>query len=519
MKKFLISICVLVFCAVTVVSAQEYSFTRDLSVGSFGDDVTALQVLLMSKGFDIPAVSAGRAARGYFGEQTRQALKKFQEGQGLPGTGYFGPMTRGKIRTPDPVRTDSRSPVINGIDAPTTLSVGEMGTWNVRATDPQNGTLSYSVDWGDVQPGQGAMQCPEGYVCTPNMGVAAAPTTQQGSSFTHSYSQARTYKVVFTVTNGLGLSTKSSATVKVVSSNIGALNVIVPNGGEVWQKGTTQTVRWNSPAYFRATYASLILRPYNSGASACAPDPTGMPCATMSYTIARNISINQNSYSWNVGQYMPEVVPAIYPTPTYFVPEGQYILQVCETGTTNCASSNKPFTISAGSLVSVIAPNGGENWTADSAQYLRWSMPTSVATNTRLDLYLDQAGIQCISAPCGYTYVLDKNIPITMVYNWLVATDVDNIRIPVGSYTLRVCTAGSTTACDSSDKPFTISPVIIYTCPTWKITNAMPNVQSNAAQSSPTSYYVMSDGSRRELVEFDADWIRRKCTVREQTAY
>ncbi|MDE1975418.1 MAG: hypothetical protein KGI49_02835, partial [Patescibacteria group bacterium] len=40
-------------------------------------------------------------------------------------------------------------PVISGISSPTVLQVGQTGTWSVNASDPQNGTLSYSVDWGD----------------------------------------------------------------------------------------------------------------------------------------------------------------------------------------------------------------------------------------------------------------------------------------------------------------------------------------------------------------------------------
>ncbi|MEK7510878.1 MAG: peptidoglycan-binding protein [Patescibacteria group bacterium] len=69
------------------------SFNRDLTIGSSGADVTALQNWLISKGF---AIAAG--ATGYFGGQTQAALAKYQASVGItPAAGYFGPMTRAKV--------------------------------------------------------------------------------------------------------------------------------------------------------------------------------------------------------------------------------------------------------------------------------------------------------------------------------------------------------------------------------------------------------------------------------------
>ncbi len=66
------------------------SFIRDLTIGSSGADVIALQTTLISKGFSIPA-----GATGYFGEQTRAALAEYQAANGImPAAGYFGPKTR-----------------------------------------------------------------------------------------------------------------------------------------------------------------------------------------------------------------------------------------------------------------------------------------------------------------------------------------------------------------------------------------------------------------------------------------
>ncbi len=469
MNKIIIytTVALLAFASIASAREIEYTFTSDLSVGSNGPDVVALQEWLISSGYDIPALSSRAASYGFFGTQTREAVRKFQESEGLPTTGYFGRMSRARVGQKKLPPTDSRAPIINGVDAPTTLNVGETGTWTVRATDPQNGTLSYSVDWGDMV-NYPAVSCPAGYTCVANSGVVALPTVQQGSSFTHAYSDARTYKVTFTVRNNLGLSTQSTATVKVTNSNASPLNIISPNGGEIWTKGTTQTIKWNSLAYFRATYADLKLVPYYQ-----CPVGSGCPAisrALVTYAIAKNISINQNSLSWKVGEYIPEVMTMIYPPVYPTVDDGQYTIEICEAGTSNCESSDRPFTIKSNSVPQVTSPNGGETWIANSAQYLRWGIPTGMDPMTRVDLYLDQE-IECnVAIPAGAmtqcppmrTYILDKNIPITMAYNWLVATDINNAKILAGNYVFRVCIAGSTTKCDSSDKYFTISQEV---CP------------------------------------------------------
>lgn len=77
----------------TTSASASVTFTRDLTVGSTGADVTALQNWLISKGF---AISAG--ATGYFGAQTKAALAAYQAANGIsPAAGYFGPITRAKV--------------------------------------------------------------------------------------------------------------------------------------------------------------------------------------------------------------------------------------------------------------------------------------------------------------------------------------------------------------------------------------------------------------------------------------
>jgi len=75
------------------------SFTKDLTLGSKGTDVTALQNLLISanKGSAAAALAAV-GATGYFGNLTKAALAEYQAAAGVtPSVGYFGPKTRAYI--------------------------------------------------------------------------------------------------------------------------------------------------------------------------------------------------------------------------------------------------------------------------------------------------------------------------------------------------------------------------------------------------------------------------------------
>jgi len=68
-------------------------FTRDLTLGSTGTDVYALQSWLMANGYSIPA-----GPTTYFGAQTRAAVAAYQTAHGIqPNVGYFGPITRTSI--------------------------------------------------------------------------------------------------------------------------------------------------------------------------------------------------------------------------------------------------------------------------------------------------------------------------------------------------------------------------------------------------------------------------------------
>ncbi|MCX6713851.1 MAG: putative Ig domain-containing protein, partial [Candidatus Vogelbacteria bacterium] len=156
-----------------------------------------------------------------FDEELASSVVKFQVKYGItPRSGYVGPLTRAKLNAlyrcgitcpqytppapgwcfggtilpPEPRADGCRGVArcvmpnqitINSVSGPNSLNVGQTGTWAVNATAPSGSNLTYSVDWG--------------YVVYPATAGANSAIIKQTSTFTHSYSQAGTYTVKFTV--------------------------------------------------------------------------------------------------------------------------------------------------------------------------------------------------------------------------------------------------------------------------------------------------------------------------------
>jgi hypothetical protein len=87
-----------------VASPSSFSFKRNLTVGSRGSDVVALQHYLNTHGFPVVATPGDAGSLGnetqYFGSYTQEALAKFQMSAHIaPAAGYFGPITRAYVNS------------------------------------------------------------------------------------------------------------------------------------------------------------------------------------------------------------------------------------------------------------------------------------------------------------------------------------------------------------------------------------------------------------------------------------
>jgi PKD repeat protein len=198
--------------------------------------VTQMQQYLSTRGMYQPVT-------GYFGSITRANVAQFQQQYAVyPITGGVGPLTRAAIArtcggTVYPPTNGSVS--ISNISGPNTLAVGQQGTWSITTNAPFGSYLSTSVRWGDeiLYP----------YLASPQ-GTAYA---SQQSSFSHTYAQAGTYTVTFTVTDSAGRSSSANTTV-VVGSGSGCtfncqtgLTITSPVQGQTYSRGGQMPITWS----------------------------------------------------------------------------------------------------------------------------------------------------------------------------------------------------------------------------------------------------------------------------------
>jgi hypothetical protein len=106
-----------------------------------------------------------------------------------------------------------QGPTVTGVSGSTSLAVGEMGTWTVKAFAPNNGTLWYEVNWGDEN-----VPPPMPYASGT---MPVRDTFQQTSTFSHAYQRAGVYQPTFVVKSGNGQMVKTSTSVRVGDGNTG----------------------------------------------------------------------------------------------------------------------------------------------------------------------------------------------------------------------------------------------------------------------------------------------------------
>ena len=122
-------------------SAITTNFATDLTVGSKGSDVNALQQILINKGYLKVA-----APTGYFGALTKAAVAAWQAASGIsPAVGYFGPKSRAVMNSmavaPSPSPLPSPSPAPSGSPTPAPNAPASGLVVSVANDNPAAGSL------------------------------------------------------------------------------------------------------------------------------------------------------------------------------------------------------------------------------------------------------------------------------------------------------------------------------------------------------------------------------------------
>ncbi len=390
---------------------------------------------------------------GYFGVMTLKAVKDFQKSQGVNPTGYVGPLTRAKIKLVscggnDPI---SGSVSIQSVSGPTTLKVNEEGAWTIKATDSNNGQLTYFVDWGE------SVTFPDG-----RAGMMPLNLFVQTTKFSHRYAAAGTYNPTFYVRNASGQQISKRVTVKVdnsVSSNA-SVKVVSPNGGERLVAGSTHFLKW-APVGNTASPAKVDIFLQGSIWSfpVCPPGavcPAGGPGPRI-YVLDKNIPIN-SSYDWIVATDINNQP----------IPSGEYNLYVCPSGGSDsmygstCDSSDNSFSIVKDN-VKVVSPNGGEKWAIGESRTIKTAInlpPVMTAIAREFTIKVQPYEKPCTDQICPMMarllvepYTIYRGWSPVENYTWAIGKALDGRSVPRGEYTVQVCYGEF---CDVSDKPFTI---------------------------------------------------------------
>ncbi len=464
---------------------QCFMFNRNLGVGASGRDVRELHAVLAKEGFPVLNVVLNSTAiesrpdrddddkdkdknknkkienennrTDRYTEATAAAVSAFQlkykseilDPNGLTApTGYVGPATRAKLNQLSGCKNVEPPPSQQVYITPTSLPPAVSGQTytqflDVRGFSSGTGNISWSIISGALPNGFDLQKLPDPVVaCSPGMmNCGGVPRTSVASLFWGRAENATpgTYTFTAQATNGTQTA-QQQYTLMVRGANTGGnrpptiSGVSGPTTRNVGQTGTWTVNAFDPdpPAGGGTLSYSVIWGDESTMASGAVASPSATPIQqTATFT---------HTYS-TAGTF----------TPTFTVTDNA--------GQSARASLSVVVGQNQTSPITVLTPNGGEQWVASSTRAITWRYDGATSA-TKVDLYLDNV---CGSIPTcavwpGGPIVLDKNISALSTYNWIVATDIVNNPIRPSTYRVRICDAESQTNCDSSDNYFTILP-------------------------------------------------------------
>jgi hypothetical protein len=189
-----------------------------------------------------------------------------------------------------------------------------------------------------------------------------------------------------------------------------AITVLTPNGGEVWSGATQQNITWS---YTNISNNVLIEYSTNNGSS---------------WIVITSWPVTARTYPW--------MVPGAGP-----LGSTQCLVRVSDAqNNTVTDQSNGTFTI-PGSSVTVVQPNGGEQWPVGSLQAIVWNVQSVLTVNIE---YSTNNGSSWTTLATNYNSAIG-------FFNWTIpATVSTNCLVRVSDF------ANTTTVTDMSNSVFSI---------------------------------------------------------------
>lgn len=203
--------------------------------------------------------------------------------------------------------------------------------------------------------------------------------------------------------------------------NRGFIQVISPNGGETWVKGTMHPIVWHDNLC-----SNVRIELWKAGAM---------------HSVIANSVPSSGTFNWTI------------PNSGNFVTGNDYRVKIIEVAANSTATNLVyDYSDSAFSLIppqntgqiTVVAPNGGENWIAGCPNQIQWAFTSTLASAVKLELYKDTLFYMtiCPQVAAGMT-----------TFSWVVPYSI----IPGNNYKVKVTTLTSPAVFDFSNNPFSIS--------------------------------------------------------------
>ena len=378
---------------------------------------------------------------------------------------------------PDIIGTNVKVKVENAVDATVydesdvsftvkgtlTLTAPNGGqTWIVGATEnitwTKTGTLSgnvkllYSTDGGVTYPDPG------------NMITNSVAVTAGSFAWTVPDTIDSDIRVKIIYLNDTSVADESDANFTI----LGSLNLTSPDGGEVWELGTTQNIVWN----FTGTLGAVKLEYSTDGGStfpnlivASTPSDTDPPTGA-----------NNGQYAWAIpGGAALSTTARVRVTPV-------------TAGKAAANASENNFRLKG--KLTITAPNGGQTWVVGSPENITWTTVGAIA-NAKLEYSTDGGS----TWPAGNVIIASTPAGAGS-YGWTVADGIST------QARIRISDASDSSVVDTSDGDFTIKGSLTLSAPnggqawvvgtsqniTWTKTGTLANVKLDYSTDGGTTF-------------------------------
>lgn len=201
--------------------------------------------------------------------------------------------------------------------------------------------------------------------------------------------------------------------------NVSSITVTTPNGGESFDAGgLSRKITWD---YTGDTNAIAKIELLKNG--------------VISNIITSSIALSNKTYNyWSIPQNQ--------------TPGSDYKIRITSTGNGVNDTSNSNFTITAPvpASISLISPNGGENWSSRSNQTVHWNFAGNPGISLKIDLLKSGVFYQTIT-----TGINTSNGS----YNWKIPSS----QLNANDYQIKITSNSNSLYIDTSDNYFSISKI------------------------------------------------------------